>query len=112
MAMKCLKSWSKINDSQIIQWNEQNCLFNENEFIRKAKKEKKYAFISDYYRLKALYEYGGIYLDTDIEIKKPLSNKFFQQKVVLGFMFDNLVSTAFIMAEKGSPLIKKNNAVL
>lgn len=107
MAMKCLKSWSKINNCQIIQWNEQNCLFNENEFVRTANREKKYAFISDYYRLKALYEYGGIYLDTDIEIKKPLPNKFFQQKVVLGFMFDNLVSTAFIMAEKESPLIKK-----
>lgn len=89
-----------------MEWNERNCHFDECDFVKEAKRLNQYAFCSDYYRLKALYEYGGIYLDTDIEVKKDIpSYLFYEKKCVFGFMYDNLVSTAFIMAEKGSPVI-------
>lgn len=48
----------------------------------------------------------GIYMDTDVEVKKEIPSFLYEQKCVFGFMYDNLVSTAFIMAEKGSPVIK------
>lgn len=106
LASKCFKTWSKLNCS-LIKWDETNCSFRENNFVKTALKQKKYAFISDYYRLKALYENGGIYLDTDIIVQRSLPEWFFRQKCIFGFMFDNMVSTAFIMAEKHSPVIKK-----
>lgn len=106
MAYSCKKSWQKLVGGTLIEWNESNCPCNENTFIRTAKEKKQYAFMSDYYRLKALYEYGGIYLDTDIEIKKPLPESFYNYKCVFGFMYDNMVSSAFIMAEPHSPVIK------
>lgn len=88
-----------------MEWNERNCHFDECDFVKEAKRLNQYAFCSDYYRLKALYEYGGIYLDTDIEVKKDIPSYLYEKKCVFGFMYDNLVSTAFIMAEKGSPVI-------
>lgn len=106
MAYRCRNSWSHLGGGKLIEWNEDNCPCNENDFIRSAKTKKQYAFMSDYYRLKALYDYGGIYLDTDIEIRKPIPDSFYQYKCVFGFMYDNMVSSAFIMAEPHSPVIK------
>lgn len=70
---KCIQSWKTYApDFEIIEWNETNCDIQENEYVKKAYKEKKYAFVSDYFRLKALYEHGGIYLDTDMELMQPI----------------------------------------
>lgn len=105
IAYKCVRTFSKIKNVYIKEWNENNCSCDENKFVQKAKLEKKWAFVSDYYRLKALYESGGIYCDTDLEIKKEIPEVFFEQKCILGFMFDNMVSSAFIMAEPHCELI-------
>lgn len=105
LALQCLKSWSRLKAEKVLEWNYDNCPCNENDFVKKAKEEKQYAFISDYYRLKALYKYGGIYMDTDIEVKKALPEDLYNQKCIFGFMYDNLISTAFIMAEKHSDII-------
>lgn len=53
-----------------------------------------------------MYEYGGVYCDTDIEVKKALPESLFDNKCVFGFMYDNLVSSAFIMAEPHCGVIK------
>lgn len=105
-AMRCVASWARLSGCRIVEWNERNCPCTENDFVREAARRKAYAFISDYYRLKALYEHGGIYMDTDVEILKDLPTELYNCKCVLGFMFDNMVSSAFIMAEKGSPIVK------
>ena len=71
LAKKCIKSWKKyLPDYEIICWNEKNTDLNECPFIKEAYEKKKWAFVADYARTKALYEYGGIYLDTDVMIKK------------------------------------------
>lgn len=68
---KCYKSWKKFfPEYEIIEWNERNFDVNVNKYIKEAYKEKKYAFVSDYVRLKVLYENGGIYFDTDVEVIK------------------------------------------
>ena len=73
LAKKCIKSWKKyLPDYKIIEWNESNVDLNECPFIKEAYENKKWAFVADYARTKALYEMGGIYFDTDMLIKKPV----------------------------------------
>lgn len=66
---KCLQSWRKFApDYQIIEWNESNFDVKKYAFTQEAYNCKKYAFVSDVARLSVVYEYGGIYLDTDVEL--------------------------------------------
>lgn len=70
---QCLKSWKKhLPDYEFILWDSNNITL-DNEYARKAFKEKKWAFLTDYMRFKILFEHGGIYLDTDILLCKSLS---------------------------------------
>ena len=69
---KCIESWKKYcPDYKIIEWNEQNFEISQNRYAQQAYEAKKYAFVSDYVRLAVLYRYGGIYLDTDVELVRP-----------------------------------------
>jgi len=71
MAKKCIKSWKKyFPDFEIKEWNESNFDVNICKFVKDAYKNEKWAFVSDYARLYALYNYGGIYFDTDMEVTK------------------------------------------
>ncbi len=71
---KYMATWKeKCPDFEIKEWNEKNFDVNENQYCKEAYVEKKWAFVSDYARLKIIYENGGIYLDTDVEIIKDLS---------------------------------------
>ena len=70
LGQKCLASWKKyFPDYEIIQWNESNVdLKNSCQYVKEAYAEKKWAFVSDYVRFKILYEQGGVYFDTDVEV--------------------------------------------
>lgn len=102
---KCIDSWGLLEDYQIIRWDESNCCFKENEFIRKAYQDKLFVYMSDYYRLKALYEYGGIYLDTDVKVYKSFDD-LLHYNVFFNFIFDCSVGSAVIGAQPGDQLIK------
>jgi len=70
---KCINSWKQyLPDYEIMKWDESNFDIHCNKYVEQAYEAKKWAFVSDYVRLWALYNYGGIYLDTDVEIVKPL----------------------------------------
>lgn len=70
---KCINSWKKIcPDYEIRRWDETNFDVYQNDFIQSAYGSKAWAFVSDYARLKIVYDEGGIYLDTDVELKKSL----------------------------------------
>lgn len=72
-ARKCIASWRKyLPDYQIIEWNEDNFDVNSIPYTTQAYEAKKYAFVSDYARFKILYEHGGLYFDTDVEVIKPM----------------------------------------
>lgn len=74
LAEKCLKSWEKfLPDFKIMKWSEENVDLEECVFIKEAYQNKKWAFVSDYVRAKALKEYGGIYFDTDMEVTKDIT---------------------------------------
>lgn len=102
---ECIDSWSILEGYTVMRWDESNCSFDENEFVRKTYAEKQLGFIGDYYRLKAVYEYGGIYLDTDVKVCKSF-DALLDHPAFLNFIFDCSVGSAIIGAQKGNPLIK------
>lgn len=71
----CIASWRKFCPSyKIVRWDESNFNVNECNYVREAYIAKKWAFVSDYARFKILYEYGGIYLDTDVKLIKNIDS--------------------------------------
>lgn len=75
LARKCIASWRKyLPDYEIKEWNEDNFDVNAIPYTREAYAAKKYAFVSDYARFKILYEEGGLYFDTDVEVIRPLDD--------------------------------------
>ena len=71
---KCIESWKKfLPGYEIIEWNEENFDVYEIKYTKEAYEKKKWAFVSDYARFKILYENGGIYFDTDVELIKDLT---------------------------------------
>ncbi len=107
LAKKCIQGWKdKLEGYEIIEWNEDNFDININVYVREAYHNKKYAFVSDYVRLYALLNYGGIYLDTDVEILKDFED-FLNLDAFVGFEDKELISTAIIGARKGNPIIKE-----
>ena len=104
---ECISSWKKVLDGyEIIEWNEDNFNVNELEYTKEAYKAKKYAFVSDVARVKALYEYGGIYLDTDVIVYKSFDS-ILNHKCVLGFEMGNYVATSFMASEPQFNLMKE-----
>ena len=71
LAKKCIASWKKYcPDYEIIEWNEDNFDINLNPYTKWCYENKKYAFLSDYVRLLVVYQNGGLYFDTDVELLK------------------------------------------
>ena len=104
---KCIQSWKNIlTDYEIIEWNEDNFDINSNKYVKEAYENKKYAFVSDYVRVKVLYDMGGIYLDTDVEVYKSL-DKFLEEESFWGFEEKNYIATSTIGARSGNRLIKQ-----
>lgn len=92
----CINSWYQmLPDYQIIEWNENNFDYNALTYTKEAYEAKKYAFVSDVARVKALYEMGGIYLDTDVVVYKSF-DFILKHQCVLGFEMGNYVATSFM----------------
>ena len=69
--LSCIESWKKfLPDYEIKEWNESNYDINKCQYMADAYKEKKWAFVSDYCRIDVVNQYGGLYLDTDVEVIK------------------------------------------
>ena len=107
LAEKCIASWKKYcPDYEIVCHNEENFDISENRYAKEAYDAGKWAFVSDYARLKVLYENGGIYLDTDVEIIKPI-DALIEETGYMGFDDNGVVSTGLGFAcEKGNELVK------
>ena len=107
LALRCMETWKrKLPDYEIIEWNETNCNINETQYVKEAYETKKWAFVADYFRLKAIYEYGGLYLDTDVEITDGLE-KFRYNEVFFAFETNKCVNTGIFGAVKGAEVFKK-----
>ena len=106
---KCKASWKKYcPDYEIKRWDESNLDLDECKYAREAYEAKKFAFASDYLRLKVLYNEGGIYLDVDVKLLKPLDD-FLNEQFFTGFEKGDKFCVApglICGAEKGSPVLK------
>lgn len=70
---KCLQSWKeRCPGYTIVRWDESNYDISKCLYVKQAYDRKKWAFVSDYARLDILYEHGGIYLDTDVELLRDM----------------------------------------
>ena len=106
---KYIDNWHKmLPDYQFMEWNEANCnLENEIDYVKEAYQSKKYAFVSDYIRIKKLNEYGGIYFDTDVKVLRRFDQYIERNQVVLGFQGIGNLGTAFIATVANHPLFER-----
>lgn len=108
LAKKCIKSWKKyLPEYQIKEWNEDNFNLDMYPYVREAYDHRKFAFVTDVVRLYALYNEGGIYMDTDVEVLKPL-DAFLHHCAFSGFEDEEYVPTGIMASEKGGLWVKEN----
>lgn len=101
----CIETWKKVMpDYKLIEWNESNFDVDSCMYTRQAYDCKKWAFVSDYVRLYALYNCGGVYFDTDVEVLKTLDS-FLCNEAFTGYEVNDCPITAVMGAEKGNRLI-------
>ena len=104
---RCIASWkSKLADYEIKIWNAKNFDVTILPYVEEAYREGMYAFASDYVRLWALYHYGGIYLDSDVEVLKDFDD-LLSNKAFTGLEDENWVGPWILGSEKGNPLFKE-----
>lgn len=106
---KCISSWKIMcPDYKIMCWDESNFDINVHPFVKAAYEAKKWAFVSDYARLEVVYEYGGIYLDTDVELKKNLDSLRTNQ-CYIGIQQNGCLCTTGLGfgATKSNPVVEK-----
>ncbi|MDA3055541.1 MULTISPECIES: glycosyltransferase family 32 protein [unclassified Campylobacter] len=107
LALKYIESWKKYcPDYEIIEWNESNFDVNALQYTKEAYEAKKYAFVADVARLKALYEFGGIYMDTDMELLKNIDD-LMNDKFFLGFESSEYVNLAICGSESKSDILQE-----
>lgn len=105
---KCIASWRKYcPDYEIIEWNEDNFDVQQDPYIKYCYENKKWAFLSDLARLLVVYEHGGIYFDTDVElVRKP--DFLLEYGAFYGFETPEYVATGLgFGAEAHHPTIQK-----
>lgn len=87
-----MSSWKKFcPDYEVVEWNESNYDVHKNRYMSEAYEAKKWGFVSDYARLDIIYTYGGIYLDTDVEVIRSFDG-LLHQKAFAGLQFDGRVA--------------------
>ncbi|MDP3312584.1 glycosyltransferase family 32 protein [Lutibacter sp.] len=101
---KCISSWEEhLRGYEFVRWDESNSPM-ELPFVKDAYKKELWAFVSDYVRLKALYDYGGIYLDTDMFAVKSI-DELLTHECFFGSESETTISCGIIGVSKGHPLI-------
>lgn len=105
--MNCIQTWKdKMPEWEYLEINESNFDINYNEYVKEAYKNRMWAYVSDVARLWALYNYGGIYMDTDVLVFQSL-DKFLNHEFFTGFEQPLYPVTATIGAIKGNKIIKE-----
>lgn len=104
---ECIKSWRKfLPEWEIIEWNENNFNVNLSDYMKDAYSKKKWAFVSDIARLIVLYQNGGVYLDTDVELKSAIPKEWLEYNSFLFFEIESRINTGL-----GFGCKKRNSAI-
>ena len=104
---RCIESWKKfLPDYDIMLWDTNRFDLSKSQWVRDAFENKKYAFAADYIRFYALYHYGGVYLDSDVEVLRSF-NDLLDLPYFVGAEKAQTPEAAIIGAEKGCDWIKQ-----
>lgn len=105
LARKCIASWKKyLPEYEIKEWNEDNFDINSYPYVREAYANRRFAFVTDVVRLYALYHEGGIYMDTDVEVLKPLDT-LLEYDLVSGFESETQIPTGLMASQANMPFM-------
>lgn len=105
MVKRNIATWKKyMPDYKIKRWDETNCDVNENAYVQYYYKQKKWQYVSDWCRLKALYNEGGIYFDTDVVLNNRIDD-LLVKSLVLAYETDNRLSAGIIAITKNHPFM-------
>lgn len=103
----CIDSWKKyLPDYRFVLWDLNRFDINQSLWVKQAFEAKKYAFAADYIRLYAIYNYGGIYMDMDVEVVKPFG-KLLESGYFFGFETKKGIEAGIFGAEAFNPYIKQ-----
>ncbi|MGX4598596.1 glycosyltransferase [Faecalimicrobium sp. JNUCC 81] len=107
----CINSWKeKLPEYEIVEWNEKNFDIEKEikgkVFLEECYKKKLWAFISDYIRIKVLYEDGGVYMDTDMQILKDITPILSESEIFFGYEDEKYANGAIIGSVKNHKLLK------
>ena len=101
LALRCIESWQKVLPAfEIIRWDEDSFDVTSNEYVREAYEARQFAFVTDYVRLYAMYTQGGVYMDTDVEVLRPL-DPYLECEAFSGFENVHSIPTGIMASEKG-----------
>lgn len=108
LAKKCILSWKKFcPDWEILEWNEDNFDISAAPlYVRQAYEAGRWAFVTDYVRLVGLTKMGGVYMDTDVEVIRPL-DPYLHHRGFAGFEAPDRVQTGLLACEKDLPLFRE-----
>lgn len=105
---RCIDSWYRFcPDYEIIQWNERNYDIAKHPYMKQAYEHKSYGFLPDYARLDILYNEGGLYLDTDVEIKRSIDDLLYQEAFCGVEKWQIINFGGLSGAVQGHPMIKR-----
>lgn len=105
LAKKCIESWKKyLPDYELCSWNENNFDINCNNYVKQAYNAKKFAFVRDYIRIRAMYTHWWISMDTDVEVIKNL-DIFLNSKWFSWFESKDMIPTWIMASEKGNEFV-------
>ena len=106
LAKTCLESWKKhLPEYELRLWNEDSFNINSTLFTKQAYESRKFAFVTDYVRLYVLYNYGGVYMDTDVEVLKNMDH-FLQYPAFSGFEDEINIPTGLMSSKKNGEWVK------
>lgn len=107
LTQKCIESWKNLcPDYKIVEWNESNFDVNMNEYTKMCMAQGKWAFLSDYVRLLVVYQNGGIYFDTDVEVIRSF-DELLQNEAFYGFENEQFINTGLgFGAQKEHPSVQ------
>ncbi|MGC3978987.1 MAG: glycosyltransferase [Paludibacteraceae bacterium] len=107
LAVKCIDSWKKfLPEYELRLWNEDSFDINAVPYVREAYQSRKFAFVTDYVRLYALYTEGGVYMDTDVEVLKSLDD-LLHLPAFSGFESEKEIPTGIMASEKNGVWAKE-----
>ena len=103
----CINSWKRnLPEYEIIQWSYRNFPKGQSKWVDQAFEAKKYAFCADYIRCYSVYNYGGIYLDSDVEVIKKFDDLLNRAYFIGQEASEAGIEAAVIGAAKGNPILK------